>query len=227
MSEGEGSTARAARTITSPTEALAVTALCFGWAILSSIQAVARGFESRGFSDAGLINIVVFELMFGAAALGLLRWRGYGVATLRPVPNWHDARSGVVLYLATLVVHFALVLPFGSDASSQPIDRMVETATVSWPAVVLMAVVNGTYEEIFLLGFLLRGLRGYGLSVALGASLLVRVLYHLYQGPVGALSVLGFGLVLGLAYVRTGRLFPVVVAHVVADIVPFLLWPSG
>jgi membrane protease YdiL (CAAX protease family) len=48
------------------------------------------------------------------------------------------------------------------------------------------------------------------------------MLYHIYQGPVGALSVLVFGLVLSLFYLRTGRLFPVVVAHVIADVAPFL-----
>jgi membrane protease YdiL (CAAX protease family) len=59
--------------------------------------------------------------------------------------------------------------------------------------------------------------------VAVGVSLLVRVLYHLYQGPLGAVYVGAFGLVLSLYYVASGKLFPVVLAHALWDIVPFLV----
>lgn len=81
---------------------------------------------------------------------------------------------------------------------------------------------NGAYEEVFLLGFLLRGLRGYGLGMALGVSLLVRMLYDLYQGPLGAASVFAYGAVVSLYFVSSNRLFPVVFAHALGDIVPFI-----
>ncbi len=93
-------------------------------------------------------------------------------------------------------------------------------AGVSLASTVLFAMVNGTFEEIFLLGVLARGLRGYGLSVAIGVSLLVRVLYHLYQGPLGAVSVLAVGLTFTLFYLRGEQLWPPVLAHILLDIVP-------
>ncbi|MGZ5735636.1 MAG: CPBP family glutamic-type intramembrane protease [Burkholderiales bacterium] len=79
---------------------------------------------------------------------------------------------------------------------------MVQDARVSLPVVVSMAMINGTYEEVFLLGFLLRGLRQFGFSLTVGVPLLIRVLYHLYQGPVGAMWILGFGLLFSLYYFR-------------------------
>src|SRR6185295_521108 len=96
-------------------------------------------------------------------------------------------------------------------------------APIGLTALVTLGIVNGAYEEMFLLGFLLRGLRGYGLSFAIGASLLVRVLYHLYQGPLGAMYVGVFGLVLSLYYVASARLFPVVLAPALWDIIPFMV----
>lgn len=90
-------------------------------------------------------------------------------------------------------------------------------------ALVTLGIVNGTHEEVFLLALLLRGLRRYGLPVALGISLLVRLSYHLYQGPLGAVYVTMFGLVLSLYYVASGKLFPVVIAHALWDIIPFVL----
>ena len=99
---------------------------------------------------------------------------------------------------------------------------MITEAKVTVPVIVLMAMINGTFEEIFLLGFLLRGLRGYGLSVALGVTLLVRLLCHLYQGPVGPIWVMGVGLTFAVYYVRSTQLWPPVFAHILWDIVPFV-----
>jgi membrane protease YdiL (CAAX protease family) len=96
------------------------------------------------------------------------------------------------------------------------------TARPSLAVVLLLSVVNGLYEEVFLLGYLMKGFRHRGASFALGLSLLVRVLYHLYQGPHGALSIAVAGLVFGVFYLRTGWLWPVVFAHMLADTLPFL-----
>lgn len=84
-------------------------------------------------------------------------------------------------------------------------------------ALLLLSLVNGVYEEVFLMAFLQRGLRRLGGSNAVGVVLLVRMLYHTYQGPLGLLAVAIFGLVVGIYYWRSGRLFPVIVAHIVAD----------
>ena len=40
------------------------------------------------------------------------------------------------------------------------------------------------------------------------------------------MSILGFGLVLSLHCLRSEKLFPVVFAHILADIVPFLIKPD-
>jgi membrane protease YdiL (CAAX protease family) len=44
----------------------------------------------------------------------------------------------------------------------------------------------------------------------------------MYQGPVGVAEVAAYGVVVGIYYWRTGRLFPVIAVHVAADIIPFL-----
>ncbi|NKI70834.1 CPBP family intramembrane metalloprotease [Collimonas pratensis] len=210
------------RTTTSPLEAFSIAMICFGLAIYSSIQAVSAGFNSGAFTDANLYSIIVMELILGAIAFLVLYIRGFAISTLYPAPSLVGVAVGIATYVATLVAVWVLTAPFVSSQGAQPIDSMVSHASVSLSTVVLVALINGAYEEIFLLGFLLCGLRGYGLSIAMGVSLLVRVLYHLYQGPLGAISILAFGLVLSLNYVRTGSLFSAVFAHILADIIPFL-----
>jgi membrane protease YdiL (CAAX protease family) len=44
------------------------------------------------------------------------------------------------------------------------------------------------------------------------------MLYHVYQGPQGTLSILAFGMIVGRYYWRTRALGPVVLTHVVADL---------
>lgn len=94
---------------------------------------------------------------------------------------------------------------------------------MSLPMIVIVAMVNGAYEEIFLLGFLQRGLAGFSVSTAMGISILVRMLYHTYQGPVGALSIVCYGLIVSGYYARSKSLFAPVFAHILADILPFVL----
>jgi membrane protease YdiL (CAAX protease family) len=163
------------------------------------------------------------EVVVAAVALLVLHARGFGIGSLYPQPTLRDSLLGAVLYLAATTAAMLSAAPFaGMTAAEQPIDAMVNEARLSAAAVVSVAIVNGTFEEVFLLGFLVRGLRGFGLGTALAVSVLVRVLYHLYQGPLGALSVLVFGLVLCVYFVGTDKLWPPVFAHIVADIVPFI-----
>lgn len=210
------------RTTTTPLEASAIVAICFGLLIWQSLHAVASGFQSSPFTDAGAYWLLALEIVLGSVALLVLYARGFAVESLYPTPTLRGALVGVALYGIAVLTAMVSEAPFASAATPQPIDSMVSDARLTMGAIVALAVVNGTFEEVFLLGFLTRGLRGYGLSVALGVALLVRVLYHLYQGPLGALSVLVVGLVFSLYYVKSNTLWPPVFAHILADIIPFV-----
>lgn len=197
--------------------------IAFGMSIVLSIQAVLANFPMQPFSDARFLWAVMVEVVLAASAILFLHTRGFAISTLLPVPSLMGSVVGVVLFLVAWVVGTLVYAPFAIGQPVQPIEIMVVEANVSAPAVVLMAMINGTFEEVFLLGFLLRGLRGYGLSVALGATLLVRLLCHLYQGPLGPIWVMGVGLTFAVYYMRSTRLWPPVFAHILWDIVPFAL----
>jgi membrane protease YdiL (CAAX protease family) len=202
-----------------PLEALGMVVLCFGWFIVSSLASVAAwqsGASARGFSDNILVSLVLTELIFGAVAIAVLQARGYPLRTLYPQPSWSGALIGAGLYLGATALA-ALAMTLAPHPAGLPIEEMAVRAQVSLPVVLLLSIVNGTYEEVFLLGYLMRGLRRYGASTALGITVLVRLLYHMYQGPVGALGVTLFGAVIAIYYQHTGRLFPAVASHVIAD----------
>lgn len=213
------------RNTTTIPEALAIATLCFGLFILWSLGAVAMGFQEGAvseFNDGELLSMAGLEIILAVVALTILRKRGYDVAGLWPQPDWRGCAVGLGLYLGVLVLDLLVTAQF-SNVDQQPGSQMMARAHMSLPAILIMSVVNGTYEEVFLLGFLLRGLRAFGLSFTLGASLLVRALYHTYQGPLGTVQILIFGLVLSIYYVSSGKLWPVVFAHILGDIVPLSL----
>ena len=89
----------------------------------------------------------------------------------------------------------------------------------SLPAVLLASIVNGTYEELVLIAFVFKALERHDTQLIVGVSVLLRVVAHIYQGPVGAMSILAFGILMALAYVRFRQIWPLIVAHIVADFV--------
>lgn len=89
---------------------------------------------------------------------------------------------------------------------------------------VLAAIQNALLEEVIAIGYLLTRLReaGWNAWAMILASAALRGTYHLYQGPGQALGNFLMGIVFGWWYVRTGRLWPLIVAHAVIDIVAFV-----
>jgi uncharacterized protein len=202
-------------------EIVIVSAVCFGLFIAGSLSTVAGGWTAqRQLDDQTLISLLFTEAILAALALVILRTRSYPILRLRPTPTWTNTGLGIVLaaagYLAW-VVAYLVVAP--SNASDQPISHMIGAGRRSMELVLVVSVANGLYEEMFLLGYMMDALRRSGASIAIGVTCLVRLFYHLYQGPVGALSITVWGLVGGVFYWRTKRLWAVIVAHELMDFV--------
>jgi membrane protease YdiL (CAAX protease family) len=206
------------------TDAIVVAVICFGWFVLGSLQAVAAGFPASPFSDSAFLGLIALELVLGTSALVYLRVRHYRLATLVPTPSAMGCLVGLGLYVAAVLVSWPIELVFKAGQTvPQPIEEMVSNASISFLPLLGVSVVNGLYEEVFLVGYLQRVLEGFGVGFAVGASVLLRVLYHLYQGPAGAISVLMFGLVVSIYFSRTRKLWPVAFAHIFADVAGFSL----
>ena len=97
----------------------------------------------------------------------------------------------------------------------------------SWwriPMLVVAAFANGFAEEVVVVGYLITRLRQIGFSQrrAVLASAALRGTYHLYQGFGAGLGNLVMGVVFGYVWSRTGRLWPLVIAHGVIDTVAFV-----
>ena len=208
------------KTTLSWTEAAVTTVLCFGLFIFSAFQAVSNDFPDAHFSEAGIAQMIGIELVLALIALFYLKSRNFDIGSLYPQPTLRGTLQGLLVFASAFVCGLVLVRVFQRPDQDGTIG--FSFSGISLGARIALALVNGTFEEVFLLGVLVRGLRGFGLSIAIGLPLLVRLLYHVYQGPQGLAWVGGFGITLTLAYIFSRSLWPSVLAHILWDIVPTL-----
>ncbi|MFI6026246.1 CPBP family intramembrane glutamic endopeptidase [Amycolatopsis magusensis] len=101
------------------------------------------------------------------------------------------------------------------------------TLTESWwrpITLTLSAFGNAFAEEVLVVGYLLTRLRqlGWKENSSLFAAAVLRGSYHLYQGLGGFVGNLVMGLVFGRIWQKTNRLWPLVVAHTLLDVVAFV-----
>jgi membrane protease YdiL (CAAX protease family) len=103
-------------------------------------------------------------------------------------------------------------------------ETHIITQVIPATTIVANGMINPLFEEVFVCGYVMTALRKEGHTwFALNASVAIRLLYHLYQGPLGVLSIIPMGLMSGYWYARTGRLWPVIVAHAAMDMLAMLV----
>ncbi|MCE7004952.1 CPBP family intramembrane metalloprotease [Kibdelosporangium philippinense] len=133
--------------------------------------------------------------------------RGIGLAALIGIP-------GLGLYLVAYAIGASLeVVPTTlTDTWWRPISLTISAAGNAWA------------EEVLVIGYLITRLRqlGFGENKSLIVSSVLRGSYHLYQGFGGFVGNVVMGLVFGRIWQKTNRLWPMVIAHTLLDVVAFV-----
>ena len=211
-------------------EFIVVVTWAFGLPIFSSIMSldVADGTPVPVFNNAALLATIIFEVV----QLGFLSWflriRGWTLEKFGLAFSWRGTAWGVGLlvftYVATLGAQAIAQLIFNYDMQ-QAIARAPKIdPDLSMELVFMVSVVNGLFEELFVAGYIITSLtEKRGMWVAINTSVVVRLLYHLYQGPIGIMTAVPMGLLYGYVYSRTRQLWPLVVAHMLMDLIPLSL----
>lgn len=202
-----------------------VVTIAFGYFIFSSLLVVGAPTAEVSISEGGLQFLVVYELSILAVLAAFLVIRGWNREQLGLVPRWSDlwiaVALGVGAYLAFLAVWYTLgqAVPGAAEIEEGVIRRNLTVGTI-----LIVSIVNGLFEEVFVCGYVISSLRKTrSVLFAVNVSIAIRLAYHLYQGPAGVISIVPIGLVFAHWFARTGRLWPVVIAHCLFDI--FCLWP--
>ncbi len=173
------------------------------------------------------LSYVVTDLAWGGLALYLLwlaglRLREIGLDAHR---FGRDAIIGVLLAVAIGIPglgFYFLARAIGVNLTVIPTALNEHAWTL--PVLVLSAFGNAFVEEVIVVGYLITRLRDarFSLGIAVLASCLLRGSYHLYQGFGGFVGNVVLGFVFVVIWRRTGRLWPLIIAHTLIDVTAFV-----
>jgi membrane protease YdiL (CAAX protease family) len=157
-------------------------------------------------------------------ALSQTEWSSIGFVPIRWFP---DILYGLgIWFTATLAFYVvAMLLPPSAFQWSESATQYERPS--HWLAYCLLAAgscANGFAEELVIRGYLLTRIERL-LRSTWAALLITSVFfasYHIYQGVGSAVGIAALGLVYGAAYCFLRRLWPIVVAHAVADFTGWL-----
>lgn len=212
-------------------EFLVVICGAFGMPILSSIMSLGTGGDSRPagggalvFDNAALIGLVTMEIVQSVFLVWFLHVRGWTLEKVGLRISWRGTGLGWLLLLTTYVVAMAAQSLGKLWLPVQTHEAMAHYPTadrnLSMQLVFVASTVNGIFEELFVAGYIITALREVrGVWTAINVSTVVRLLYHLYQGPLGIVTIVPMGLIYGYAYARTRQLWPLIFSHMLIDII--------
>lgn len=212
-------------------EFLVVVTWAFGLPIFSSI--LLMGGEGGSYSRTGgalvfdndaLMNIVSFELLQAAFLVWFLWVRGWTLEKIGLSVTWRGTWHGWLLLLSTYVTLMGLqwlTSLFVPGEMQSAVQRYPSAdPLVSMQLVFLASTVNGIFEEVFVAGYIITAMSQVrGTWTAVNVSTVIRLLYHLYQGPLALITIIPMGLLFGHFYARTRQLWPLILAHILVDII--------
>ena len=175
-------------------------------------------------TSAQLQFMSVYELVVGAALAAFLAARGFGLKRLGLQPGLVESAVGLGLALAMMAGALIVEILF----TALHADEAIRQASFTTPGVTLAtiattSVINAIYEEVFVCGYVITVLKDRTdpwTAIKLSAG--IRLLYHVYQGPLGMTFVILFGITMAYYYIHRGRLWPPIVAHAVYDFIALL-----
>lgn len=201
-------------------EFLIVVVWAFGQFIFASILSIGVPAESA-YTNEALVSVLITELLQFAFLVWFLKVRGWTLEKFGLRVTWRTSAGGVLLAVGTLAMFAAVQLLASYGVDMQAAERLYPkvSANLDLQVVFLTSVVNGAYEEIFVAGYIITVLAAArGVWTAVNVSTGIRLLYHLYQGTLGVITIVPMGLLYGYVFVRTRQLWPLVLAHILLDV---------
>jgi membrane protease YdiL (CAAX protease family) len=199
----------------------------FGDPIVGSVWRAFHPTTAPHHTELTLRALIIIELILLGGLGAFLYARGWSLKTVGLKVTAVDTLIGIGLALLAYVVFafawtlFAAAWPRGAEIAMQ--FRFANPGSLTLATAIVGSIVNPAFEELFVTGYVMTALRRMGREqLAFNASVGIRLTYHLYQGVLSVLSILPLGLICAFWYARTGRLWPLIVAHAFMDFVALM-----
>jgi hypothetical protein len=197
------------------------------YSLISLLQAPVSGVTVSSADQNNLLLLQLLDFAFGLAPVALVLYlirqddeppSRFGLIPTKGIRA--DFALGGVLAICVSVVGIGVYL--GSVALHLnrfvvPVPPLGHWWTI--PVLILTAIEAGLLEELIVVSYLITRLEqiGWSTAAAVAASALLRGSYHLYQGWGGFIGNVMLGAFFGFVFVRTRRVWPLVIAHATID----------
>jgi membrane protease YdiL (CAAX protease family) len=212
--------------LTDTAETWVVLGVAFGYFIIQSVLRFLRIDGAPVFVALPLRYLAVIQLAILAAVALFLRARGWRLDDFGRKPRPMDVLLGIPLVVAAYLPFVILWWLFAGH-STLPIERgaPLDLSGLDIKTIVAAAFINSLFEEVLVVGYLVTSLRKrFSGALAIHASALIRLSYHVHQGATAVLSILPLGYVFAYWYARRRSLLPLVIAHTILDAIAFALY---
>lgn len=174
------------------------------------------------FDDARLLWLLAYEVVVGTLLGAFLYLRGWRLADL----NLRITRKtfGMAGFLFAGFYLYGIVMGLVANAFgvTAVFTQISFQGTVSVLMALLVSLINPVFEEALTVAYVTKALKPQGAVFAVGASSLLRLVAHAYQGPLAVVMVFPLGIAFAIVYWRTRELWPLILTHGLIDLVGLL-----
>lgn len=186
--------------------------------------------SSITISNNDILELLETEFLSFLVILWFLWVRGWRIQTFNITINIKLTLNGILLYIGVCLCSififtlFTSVLELDIFSLAHPLDY----SALDRGTILLCSLINPFFEEILVTGYIVKSLKTrQGFWFAIHTSIFVRLLCHLYMGPMVIVLIFPMGVLFAYSYARWDKLWPIIVAHIVADIMGFMVIVSS
>jgi len=209
----------AIRKLSPRAEFFLVITLCFGYFIVLSVAELLMGMKEFRLTTPKLLFAIAFEVILLAATAVILRARGWTLDRIGLRFSWNNLAFGFPLFIWYMLLYwFTWLFITTVYPAARTIQGPQFSSTAPFALTAIFILVNSVFEEVTVTGYVITALSEHGAALAITASTLIRFAYHLYQGPTATIAILPLGLLFASVYWRWRNLWPLMVAHTIANL---------
>ncbi len=198
-------------------EVLLVFAIWFGLGIIMRNIGghLTPGSQLHGeFSSLGQMVLAIYELLVLALVFFYIgRIRGWSFASFGFQISCKLTGLGVLLFVPAKLIFVLRKMIVGPNTALLPAGQ------IALPIIIISSIITGIFEELMEVGYVIKVTEKHGMWTAVFISALIRTVLHVYQGAAGMACVFVIGITFGLVYWKLRQLWPLIVAHILIDII--------
>lgn len=212
------------RNVSNRAELFIVVLLAFGYFMFGSILSALHPTNGAQITDIRLQYLILYEVIVGIILWKILYIRKWKYNDLGVVPRLRDPLIGIGIFILTYIANIFIWDLFSSFVTGfNGQENKLVKPNLGLITVIFVSIINPIFEEVFVCGYLISALKkSRGMSFAINVSVTIRLVYHLYQGTLGVISIIPLGFIFAYWYAKSGRLLPVIVAHALFDFIALM-----